>query len=223
MTLNPAKLLRGLVVLCLIVTWAMLAHYGSVGEGNPNLGAAIATAPVVTIAVILLWRLRNPLWVAIGGLTILGLAATSWPFLRENIAALYFVQHVGTNLALGTFFGLTLFGERQALITQFALLAHNGIISAEKTRYTRQLTFVWSLFFFLTATISVTLFFWATPAAWSVFANILPIPSILLMFGIEHLVRNRVLPASDRSSIADTIRGYRAGRHHIDPTVSKHP
>jgi uncharacterized membrane protein len=223
MNLSPAKLLRGLIALCLIVAWAMLAHYGSVGEGNPNLGAALATAPIVAIAVMILWRFSSPLWVALGGFCALAMVAASWPYLRDNIAALYFVQHVGTNLALGTFFGITLLGERQALITQFALLAHNGVISAEKTRYTRQLTFVWSLFFFLTASLSVILFFWFPPVAWSIFANILPIPLILLMFGIEHLVRHRVLPPADRSSIADTIRGYQAGRQNATASLSKRP
>ena len=223
MTLSPAKLLRGLIVLCLIVAWALLAHYGSVGEGNPNLGAAIATTPVVAIAVILLWRLRNPLWVGLGGLGVLALVATAWPYLRENVATLYFVQHLGTNLALGTLFGVSLLGERQALVTQFALLAHNGKISPAQARYTRQVTLAWTLFFFLTAALSIGLFGWAPPTAWSVFANLLPIPSLILMFGIEHLVRHRVLPPEDRSSIADTIRGYQAGRHQVDPLAGKRP
>lgn len=223
MNLSPAKLLRGLVTLCLVVCWAALAHYGSVGEGNPNLGAAIATAPIIAIATMILWRLCSPLWIGLGGLCALAIVATSWPYLRDNVAALYFVQHVGTNLALGTFFGMTLFGDRQALITQFALLAHNGVISPEKTRYTRQLTGVWSLFFFLTAVVSVGLFFWSSATAWSVFANILPLPSILLLFAIEHLVRNRVLPPADRSTIADTIRGYQAGRQNAAASLSKRP
>jgi uncharacterized membrane protein len=223
MNLSPAKLLRGLVVLCLLIAWAALAHYGSVGEGNPNLGAALATAPIVAIAVILLWRLGNPLWIALGGAGVLAAVATSWPYLRDNIALLYFVQHLGTNLALGTLFGISLFGEKTALITKFALLAHNGHISAEKTRYTRQVTVAWTAFFFITAATSFILFFWAPPTAWSIFANLLPIPLILLMFGIEHLIRHRVLPPADRSSIADTIRGYQAGRQNINVSVGKRP
>lgn len=109
----------------------------------------------------------NPLWVGLGGLGVLALVATAWPYLRENIATLYFVQHLGTNLALGTLFGISLLGERQALVTQFALLAHNGKISPAQARYTRQVTLAWTLFFFVTAALSIGLFGWAPPAAWS--------------------------------------------------------
>lgn len=221
MTLSPSKLLRGLVVLCLITAWAVLAHYGSTGEGNTQLRAALATAPMVAIAIILLWRIGNPLWIGIGGFSVLALVATAWPYLQTHIAQLYFVQHLGTNLALGILFGSSLFAQRQPLVTQFALIAHNGTISAAQRRYTRQVTIAWTVFFLVTATISVGLFFWAPPQAWSVFANLLTLPLILLMFIIEHLVRHSVLPPDDRSSIADTIRGYKGRRENIQAMVSK--
>lgn len=54
-------------------------------------------------------------------------------------------------------------------------------------------------------------------------ANLLPIPSLILMFSIEHLVRHRVLPPEDRTSIADTIRGFRPDRHHVDTLAGKRP
>ncbi len=217
MTITPAKLLRGLVLLCLVVAWALLAHHGSTGESHPDFSAALATTPIVAIAIMLLWRVGNPLWMAFGSLLVLGLLAGSWPYLRQNIALLYYVQHVGTNLALGTLFGRTLFGEREALISQFARMAHQGVISAAKARYTRQVTIAWVTFFFLTAAISTGLFWLAPPAAWSVFANLLTVPLIGLMFVVEHIFRHRILPPEDRSSIADTIRGYRSGMQ------AKHP
>ncbi len=33
MTLRPAQLLRGLAVAVFLVAWALLAHFGSAGEG----------------------------------------------------------------------------------------------------------------------------------------------------------------------------------------------
>ena len=45
MTLSPATLLRGLVVLCLVILWAVLAHYGSrTTPDDPELVAAIEQA-----------------------------------------------------------------------------------------------------------------------------------------------------------------------------------
>jgi len=208
--LSPAAMLRGLAVGLLVVAWALLAHYGIAGEAPADISAALATAPIVALVVILLWRVGNPLWIALGGLAILVLLARCWPSLRDNVALLYYLQHVGTNLALGALFGRSLLGGQDALVTQFAKLAHDGVISPAKARYTRQVTIAWTLFFFASAAVSTALFWLAPATAWSVFANLLGLPLLALMFIGEHLIRHRVLSADDCSSIADTIRGYRA-------------
>lgn len=210
MTLRPAQLLRGLAIAVLVAAWAWLAHQGSAGSGNPDLSVALATAPIVGLPVILLWRVGNPLWAAAGGLAAIALLAWSWPALRQNIALLYYIQHLGTNLALAALFGRTLFGTDEALVTQFARMAHGGVLSPAQARYSRQTTVAWCIFFVANASLSSILFWLATPAAWSLFANLLGTPLVLLMFAAEHLCRNTILPPEDRSSIADTIRGYRA-------------
>lgn len=208
--LTPAAMLRGLAVGLLIVAWAMLAHYSVAGDAPADISAALATAPILALVVILLWRVGNPLWIALGGLAILGLLALAWPNLRQNIALLYYIQHLGTNLALGALFGRSLFAGQEALVTTFAKLAHDGVISPAKARYTRQVTIAWTMFFIASAAVSSALFWLAPAAAWSVFANLLSPPLLALMFIGEHLIRHRVLPPEDCSSIADTIRGYRA-------------
>lgn len=208
--LSPAAILRGIAVGVLVVAWAILAHYGSAGDGPADFSAALATAPMLAFVVILLWRVGQPLLIALGGLAILALLALSWPTLRQNVALLFYVQHLGTNLALGTLFGRSLFGGGDALVTTFAKLAHDGVISPAKARYTRQVTVAWTLFFFASAGVSTVLFLFGQTVVWSVFVNLLSTPLVVLMFAGEHLVRNRVLPPEDRSSIADTIRGYRA-------------
>lgn len=208
--LSPAAILRGLAAGILVVAWAILAHYGSASNGLDNFSAALATAPILALAVILLWRLGHPLLIGFGGLAILALLALSWPLLRQNIALLYYVQHLGTNLALGVLFGRSLLGDGDALVTTFAKLAHDGRISAATLRYTRSVTVAWTLFFFASAGISSLLFLSGLTVIWSIFVNLLSMPLLILMFAGEHLVRNRVLPPEDRSSIADTIRGYRA-------------
>lgn len=207
---NLAALLRRAAIVIMVVAWATLAHIGSTGDGPPNLAAALAATPLVAIVIILLWRTGNLLWPIAGGLAVLALAAWWWPVLRENVALLYFIQHVGTNLALGALFGRSLVTGREALVTQFSRMAHNGQLSPSRTRYTRQVTVAWTAFFVTMAALSTALFVAAPPAVWSLFANLLTLPLLGLMFAAEHLVRLRVLPPEDRPSIADTIRGYRA-------------
>ncbi|UCV15109.1 COG4648 family protein [Quatrionicoccus australiensis] len=208
--LSPAALLRSLAAGMLVVAWAIFAHYGSAGDGPADFSAALATAPILAFAVILLWRAGHPLLIGLGGLAILALLALSWPTLRQNVALLFYVQHLGTNLALGTLFGRSLIGNGDALVTTFAKLAHDGVISEAKARYTRQVTIAWTIFFFGSAALSTVLILFAPTVVWSVFVNLLSMPLLALMFAGEHLIRNRVLPPEDRSSIADTIRGYRA-------------
>lgn len=210
MSATPAGLLRGLATLFLVVAWAVLAHYGSAGDGNADFGTAVATLPLLATVVILLWRIGHPFWIAAGGLGALGLLAWSWPSLRQNVTLLFYLQHLGTNLALGLLFGRTLFGGQEALVTRFARLAHQGAVSDAKRRYTRQVTVAWTAFFVASAAVSTLLYWLAPPSAWSVFANLLSTPLIVLMFAGEHLVRNRVLPPEDHAGIADSIRGYRA-------------
>jgi uncharacterized membrane protein len=220
--MTPASLARGLALFVVAAAWAWLAHLGSAGEGNPDFAAALATLPVVAIVVMLLWRAGNPLWLAAGGFAVLGLLAWLWPALRQNVALLYFVQHLGTNLALAILFGRSLFGRREALVTQLSRKAHGGVISAAKARYTRQVTIAWTVFFLATALLSSALFWLAPPAAWSVFANLLTLPLLLLMFAVEHCFRVRLLAPGDRSSVADTIRAYRAAMQRRSGTLANH-
>lgn len=207
---SPVAILRGLTIAALIVVWAALAHLGSAASAPSDLGAAVAVAPLAAAVVIVLWRTGSLVGPAAGACAVVALAAWLWPVLRENVALLYCIQHVGTNLALGTLFGRSLIGGREALVTRFARMAHNGPIPVAKARYTRQVTMAWTAFFAAMAVLSTGLFVLAPAAIWSVFANLLTMPLLALMFAAEHLVRVRVLRPEDRSSIGDTIRGYRA-------------
>ena len=148
MTRRIAPVLRGAAVFALLVAWAVLAHLGSAGESDADLGAALGVAPLIVIVALLLWRVRNPLWLLAGGLSMLAALVAAWLTLRANVPLLYLVQHVGTNLALATLFGRTLFGGGDALVTQFARAVH-GEITERKIRYTRGVTVAWTAFFIL--------------------------------------------------------------------------
>lgn len=209
MTLTPTQVLRSLAVAALMVAWAVAAHFGSAGHGSPDLNAALGVAPIVVAIALLLWRVRHPLWVAGGGLLLAGALAWLWPSLRQNVALLYFIQHLGINLAFASLFGKTLVGPGEALITRLARIVHNDVLSERNRRYTRQVTLAWALFFLANATLSALLYALAPLEMWSVYANLLTAPLVGVMFAAEHLVRIRVLPPEERPSIADIVRVWR--------------
>jgi uncharacterized membrane protein len=217
---GTSPLLRGTAIGGLAVAWAIFAHRNSVG-GTSGFSTALAATPIVIVVALLLRRLGHPLLIAVGALAAIGLLVWVWPQLRENGALLHFVEHVGTNLAFAVVFGRTLAAGHEPLITQLARFAHPEGLSPIKLRYTRQVTVAWTAFFIATAAVSTGLFLLAPAAVWSVFANFLTLPLILLMFAAEHLCRYLLLPSFERGSIADTIRAFRAGKQGQVPASDK--
>lgn len=208
MTLSPGQLLRGLAVVVFLVVWAVLAHSGSAGEGSADLSVLLGVAPIVAALGLLLWRSSHLLLTGIGVLAMLGGLVWYWPTLRENIALLFFIQHLGTNLALGTLFGRSLLGGGEALITQLARAVHQHDLSDLKRRYTRRATVAWTLFFLINALISAILWLFAPLSVWSTFANLLSAPLLAAMFVGEHIWRLKALPPEERPSIAQVARAY---------------
>jgi uncharacterized membrane protein len=130
-----------------------------------------------------------------------------WGTLERNIAWVYFIQHAGTNVMLAAVFGLTLVRGRQPLCTRLAE-AVRGSVGPDVVRYTRQVTLAWTLFFVAISLVSMALFLSGSVGAWSVFANFLWLPLILLMFGAEYLVRLRRLPHLEHNGFMDGILAF---------------
>lgn len=192
----------------LVVAYAALAHYTSLLPNNAHWAVLLAVAPPAAIG---FGMLRS----AVGGLipwfyaaSAAILAAAVWPTLQENVAAVYFAQHVGMNGALGLFFGQSLLRGREPLCTHFASLAHERV-SPRLARYTRQVTVAWTAFFAAVAATSVLLFCFAPMAVWSAFANLLTWPLVGAMFVVEGLVRRFRLPPEERLGILASIAAYR--------------
>lgn len=209
MTFAPLRLLRGLVTAALALTWIVLAHLASSGLLNPDVAVMTAVLPAVAAACLLLWRSGRPGVAAAAGIGALALLLLLWPALRAQPALLFYLQHLGINLALASLFGRTLSGGREALISRLSRLAHGGEISPARARYTRRVTIAWTAFFLACAALSTGLYWLAPASVWSVFANVLTGPLIALMFLVEYLIRRRVLPPGDRSGLAQAIRAYR--------------
>ncbi|WP_407276049.1 hypothetical protein [Halothiobacillus sp. DCM-1] len=170
--------------------------------------AALALLPVLLLTLHALYphlgRLGRGLALTIG----LGLLTLLPPWLSQHIAALYLLQHLGANLALGLWFGLSLRPGQEPLVTRFARPLHPRF-SPALHHYTRQVTLAWALFFMLMAAGSITLFLWAPRTVWSLFANAATLPLVALMFLGEFLMRRWALPPEDRLDPLSAWRAYR--------------
>lgn len=209
MNLPAPPLWRLAATATVLAAWAVASHLGSLGIGGIDFSVCMALLPLVLAGVVLLWH-----WRSVSG-RVAGLAAMAvamvglWPLLRSNAALLYYLEHVGSLLALAALFGRSLIGPGDALITSVARSIYAGTLSQRKQRYTRQVTLAWTLFFLINGLLSTALFALTSVRVWSVYAHLLTGPLVGLMFLAEHLVRTRVLPSQERPSLADVLRAYR--------------
>lgn len=207
MVVSP--LLRNLGVLLLMVAWVVAAHVGSNGWGNVDFNVAVAISPIVLAVFLVLWRLPQP-WLRWLSLLAPGAALVwLWPQLRHNVPWLYYLQHLGIHVALGVFFGKTLLGPGEALITRMARRIFTEPLSERNVRYTRGATVAWTLFFFGNALVSTALFIWAPLYVWSWHANVLTGPLMALMFLGEHICRVILLPPNERPGLSDVMKAYK--------------
>lgn len=202
------RIVRWLGIALLAISYPLLAHYTNESAQHGNLGALVAIAPVVLIALVFAWRSpRRRLM--LGVLVLLCLALWSWwPTLEHHFGVVYWLQHAGMQLVLCIIFGRTLVAGRQPLCTRFAEAVHGPLMPRHEI-YARQVTVAWTLFFAAMMLVSTALFFLAPLATWSVFANFMTLPLVALMFIVEYRVRRRVLPDLPNAHILDAVRAFR--------------
>jgi uncharacterized membrane protein len=190
----------------LVVSYAGLSHYSNSGSVH-GLGAALALAPLTTVALILAWRGTPPL--AAMALTVALAVALYyvWPLLERNFSLFYLLQESVVYCLLGLTFGRSLLPNHIAMCTQLANKVH-GPLSAREVLYTRRVTAAWTLFFFAIAAVSILLFVYAPLRIWSIYINFCVLPLVGAMFVAEYWVRRRVLPPIKRAGLLATVRVY---------------
>lgn len=203
---------RGLGIAVLAVAWALIAHITSAGNESSGWGAALALTPMSTALALVLWRLPARWLGALIGVAVAAGLVWLWPVLKGQVALLYYLEHLGVYILLSAFFGRTLFGPDESLVTRMARRVHGGVLSSAQLVYTRQVTLAWSLFFAGMALVSTGLFLFAPVVVWSTFANLLGGPLIALMFVGEYLWRRRALPEEKLATMADAVRAWKAQR-----------
>jgi uncharacterized membrane protein len=210
MSVNLVRAVRWTAIAAGVVGYPVLAHYSAATAASatfPSLGVTVSLAPLLAGLLWLSWHSPRRLGMLLLCAAVCVLLWGFWGALEQNFAWVYFIQHAGTNVMLAAVFGLTLARGRQPLCTRLAE-AVRGSLGREVLRYTRAVTLAWTLFFLVISLASTVLFLSASIDAWSVFANFLWLPLILLMFVAEHLVRLRKLPHLEQHSIMDSILAF---------------
>ncbi|MBL8460701.1 MAG: hypothetical protein JNM92_15155 [Zoogloea sp.] len=213
-------LVTGLLTGSAIVAYDALAHYVSAYPDAAPWAALLTLLPAAAVLIELLHRRLGLIAALLGSIAGAGGALLVWPFLLDNLTHLYLLQYLGTNLALASYFGHSLVGDRTPTCTTFALLLHPSP-SPAVLAYTRQVTVAWTVFFLASASISVLLYLFASIAQWSAFTNLFYLPSLVLMFIGEGLVRRRRLPPEDRHSVIASVQAYMTATRTPPPPITE--
>lgn len=124
---------------------------------------------------------------------------------------LYVAQHVGIHLALCASFGLTLWRSPVSLIGQIAERVHGGLTPAMNA-YTRRVTAVWTGYFLGMALLSLWVYARHSWDSWSLLANLITPLAIGGLFVGEYLLRYRLHPEFERSTLMSAVRAYNRPR-----------
>lgn len=130
-------MLRGLCIAVMAVAWALIAHITSAGHDASGWGAALALTPMGMALALLLWRLPMRWLGALIALVAVAGLLWLWPVLKGRVALLYYLEHLGVYLLLAVFFGRSLFGTQESVVTRMARSVHGGVLSGAQAVYTR--------------------------------------------------------------------------------------
>ena len=200
--------LRIAAILLASIAYVFGTHWLMTRAGGSPWNVVGVLTPMLLAIAVGAWRGGQRLLGAIAALVVAGLCVQAAMGVAVSAAMLYLAQHAGIHLFLAVGFGSTLRAGHTPLITTLAARVHRELTPAMVV-YTRNVTLAWVLYFVAMAGISLLLFAFASFDTWALFANLLTPCSLVLMFGGEHLLRYRLHPEFERTSIADAIRSYR--------------
>lgn len=186
-----AVLSHGLMLYAADRPWAVAALLGPLLLAG--LGFALKRGSRVAVALMLLAGVALLVAVARGGV--------------GPVNRLYVAQHVGIHLALCASFGLTLWRSPLSLIGQIAQRVH-GSLTPAMAAYTRRVTQAWTAYFLGMALLSLWAYARWSWDSWSLLANLVTPLAIATLFVGEYLLRYRLHPEFERSTLMSAVRAY---------------
>jgi len=169
--------------------WPVLSHAAALAGHSDWMPAITAGTAIVILGALAVgsgrgaWRM-----LAVGAMVAIVLAWQFAPLL------LVYLPPAAINLALCIYFGSTLAGGREPRISGYARRLHGEPLSPEHQRYTRRLTWIWTLFFLASIAIEIVLAAAAPIEVWSAFSNLGSYVLVALLFVGEHVWRRLKFP-----------------------------
>lgn len=201
-----AWLVTGGTVLALLA-YGLAAHRFSVVDDRSS--ASYLFAIVSIFGVLAFTAILNKAWALLALILAVGTAFGWWFWQRAQLSTtwIYLIQHAGAHGSLAIMFGISLLPGKTPLVTKMASFLHSTHNPA-RDRYTRQVTWAWTIYFAVVSVASLGLFASGQTLAWSWLVNILPIPMLVTMFVAEFLIRRWRLPDDDPTRLTDGWRAY---------------
>ena len=157
---------------------------------------------------------------------IISITALASAFLIDELGLLkpqniYLINFIAIYAILFKEFYGSLRRNQIPLCTRFAMLVHESI-SPQLDRYTRALTYSWTIFFGVQIPVWFGLFFALSTQLWSELVSLVPPVMIVALFAIDLTARQFLLPYEDRKdSVPRTIRALIKHRNNLKQAVAK--
>lgn len=171
--------------------WAVAALFGPLLLAG--LGFALRQRHLPTLAGLVFALLGLTAIVARGGI--------------GDVNRLYVLQHAGIHFALFVSFAASLRPGRLSLIGGVAQRVH-GQLSPAMVLYTGKVTRLWAGYFLAMVLASLCVYALAPWSAWSLLANLITPLVIAGLFVGEHLLRYRLHPEFERTTLSAAVRAY---------------
>jgi uncharacterized membrane protein len=113
------------------------------------------------------------------------------------------------NVALAFVFGASLLPGRDPFISRFARMEH-GTLPADLDRYTRRLTWIWTVLFAAMATIALALSLFGSLAAWSTFTNLVAYALVAALFVGKYAYRRLRYRNYRHATLLDLVANVRS-------------
>ncbi|MEC5384183.1 hypothetical protein VVD49_00540 [Uliginosibacterium sp. H3] len=191
------------------IVYLWMAHEAATAAQPTSLVVITGFLPLSMMLAVWGWQTRARWLVLLALASVFALLYVFTPQLIHKIVWVYFLQDLSCNLFAACIFGSTLLPGKEALCTRLARMARS-FMTPRVERYTRQITWAWTIFFGFCVVLSAALFLSGHIEAWSWFANVLNLPLIGAMFVVEFFTRMLVIPKAERSGISETIRSVAA-------------
>ena len=194
-----------------LLTYGLIAHKFSIVDDRSAGSYTFAIASI--FGVLACTAAFNRAWKSLALIIAAGVLFGWWFSQHAQLSTtwIYLIQHAGAHASLAVLFGSSLLPGRLPLVTRMASLLHPEP-DADRNRYTRQVTWAWTIYLATIALTSVTLFLAGWTVAWSWLANVLTLPLLALMFVIEFIVRKYRLPNEAPGRLSDGWKAYQQMR-----------